>query len=119
MLKVTRDSVRLLSGIYLVAAFVSIGWSLYHMGWLFEEMKKRSDPSLWEQLGSPNDVVKALQDRKGRWRRFMRSAGYRSAFPEEIVARIERFRFAVRMMLAVLIIAGGVLVAIGWKSDAC
>jgi hypothetical protein len=72
---------------------------------LFETLRERIDPALWQELGAPASLRDAMRDPQGRWRRFMSSREYRRRLDTGLAALIDDYRSRGNRMLIVFGIA--------------
>lgn len=111
----TDEQILLFAGIgYLVAATL---WALSMSARaraMLRELSQLIEPPLWQALGEPVSIEKAMRDPEKRWFKFVNSGDYRRRCSDAAIEIIDDFRMRTKRMLIVLVAAGLLLVIRFW-----
>jgi predicted nucleic acid-binding Zn ribbon protein len=111
----TDEQVLLFAGVgYLIAATL---WAMSlsaRARAMLRELSQLIEPALWQALGEPVSIAKAMRDPEKRWFRFVNSGDYRRQCSDAAIEIIDDFRMRTKRMLIVLVAAGLLLLIRFW-----
>lgn len=105
----TELALVVIGSVYLVLVAIYALWLNRSAEALLRSVKESEPAELWNELGAPDSIKKAVSDPQRRWYKFVRTKAYRSRCHPETVEKIDAFRSATYAGLGVSSVAGLVI----------